>query len=584
MLRGIAVSPGVVVAPALVFDQVWNRNVVDSSSAVDTVAETARFQRACDQAAVDLNDLIQKVSLEIGPRESAIFQAHLYMLRDRGFASKVKAIIVEKRTTADAALQLAMLEYEKLFADIQDEYLRERIVDLRDVVLRVERHLTADVAPPEATAMQGSVIAVARELSPSRTINVGGVRITGIVTEIGGGTSHAAIIARSMGVPAVTGIPDILRMVKSGDMLAVDGRDGCVLVNPGPEAEAAYRKLQREFATLKTNLFQNRDQPANTRDGESISLLANVNNVDDARDACGVGADGIGLFRTEYLFLTHPSIPDEEEQYGVYKAMCDASPPGGMVTIRTLDLGGDKNVPYLGNHRESNPFLGWRSIRLIFEHPEFFSKQLRAILRASADGCVQLLFPMITTVDELRRANRMLEQARRQLEDAGVPHDKAMKRGIMIEIPAAAICVEHLIRHADFVSIGTNDLVQYVVAADRDNAKVAHLCDPLNPAVLRLLNHVIDVCNDRQTPVTVCGEMAGLPRCVLLLLAFGLRSFSMSPGFIPAIKELIHSVSLSDRKSLARDVLRRRSAAQVRKLLTCVLHDVNPRLAMMEFV
>ena len=581
MIHGVAVSPGIAVASAYCFHEVFDRETRRTMDPEDLSSELARFNEACDDAAAELRALIEKVSYEIGEQESAIFRAHLLMLRDRAFLSKVQAIIVDGKRDAPGALRDAMSEYEKIFEQIPDEYLQERIVDLRDVVARIQNHLV-DERVFEDVALDEPVILIAHEIFPSHTVGLGKLKIAGIITEHGGGTSHAAIIARSMGIPAVSGIPNVFQQVKTGDLVALDGREGCFLVNPEPEAETAYRKLQREFFDLKDYLIENRDQPAVTTDGQTIELLANINTVGDARTAADVGAKGIGLFRTEYLFMTHPTIPDEEEQYKAYCAVLDAC-PGLPVTIRTLDLGGDKTVPYLGRQRESNPFMGWRSIRLSFEHPEFFRTQLRAILRAGARGDVRMMFPMITTVEELRRVNRMVWQVERQLEREGVEYGRQVQRGIMVEVPAAAVCIDHLVDHADFVSIGTNDLIQYLTAADRDNPKVAHLCEPLGPAVLQLLHHVIGVCNERSIPVSVCGEMAGRPRCVLALLAFGLHCLSMSPAFVPIIKELVHTLRLSDLRAIAKDVLRRRSGRQARGFLDDVLRSVNPRLAMLEF-
>ncbi|QDU59791.1 Phosphoenolpyruvate-protein phosphotransferase [Planctomycetes bacterium Pan216] len=579
MIRGVAVSPGVVVAKAYCLDEVFVQLPTAKLTAADISLELSRFQQACDGAADELKDLIETVSHDIGEPESAIFQAQLVMLRDRAFVDKVKTYIVESQEDAASCLHRTMREYEELFSKIEDEYLRERLVDLRDVVARVQ-HQLSEGSPPELPETDGPVIIVAEELLPSQTVRFDDIDIAGIATERGGQTSHAAIIARSMGIPAVSGIPKIRDQVSNGDTIALDGRQGCLIVNPGPEAEAAYRKLEREFFDLKDYLIENRDQLAVTRDGVAIELLANINTVEDAQAATDVGAQGIGLFRTEYLFMTHPGIPTEEEQFEAYAKTVNASPLGRL-TIRTLDLGGDKTVPYLGDHREANPFMGWRSIRMSIEHPDFFRKQVRAILRAAAEGEVRMMFPMISTVEELRRVNRMVWQVEEQLDKDGIAHGKA-QLGMMIEVPAAAVCIEHFLDHTDFVSVGTNDLIQYLMAADRDNSRVAHLCDPLNPASLCLLRQVIEACQRRGKPVSVCGEMAGRPRCVLALLAFGLTSFSMSPAFVPIVKELVHSLDFSLIRELGDEILLRRSSTQVGSFLDKVLQEVNPRLAALD--
>lgn len=580
MYRGLAVSPGIVVARAYCLESVSPSFEDGALDPADVQRELQRFNQACDRAASELTGLIERVSHEIGEVESRIFQSHLYMLRDRAFISKVHSLIAEHRIPAGESLVRAVEEYEELFASIKDEYLRERIVDLRDVAQRIAGHLS-EARNLDHLDLGEPVVLVAREMYPSQTLRFGGLKIAAIVTERGSHTSHAAIIARSLGLPAVSGIADVPNFIRTGDLVAVDGRDGLIIVNPGAEAEAAYRKLEREFVGLKNRLVENRDQPAITTDHVPIELLANINNVSDARLAVDVGAGGVGLFRTEYVFMTHPSIPDEEEQYQAYRQIIEAS-PGRQVLIRTLDLGGDKTVPYFPSWRETNPFMGWRSIRLSFAHPEFFQKQIRAILRAAVAGNVGLLLPMISTVEEIHQAQRLIDDVREQLEQEKIPFARGVPRGIMIEVPAAAVAIETMADHVDFVSIGSNDLVQYLMAADRDNPKVAHLCDPLNPAVLRVIAHVVDVCRRKNVRVSLCGEMAGRPRGVLAALALGLRAFSMSPAFIPLVKDLVRSVSLTHIESLRDRIFDCTALADVQQLLGQELTEVNPRLARMD--
>lgn len=577
---GIAISPGVVVAPAYVLPEIVGRTPGPPEGPVDRAAELARFHAAFDAAAASLEDLIHKSTQEIGDRGASIFRVQLVMLRDRAFVSKVTALILEGGRDASTALRETMAEYEQLFSKVKDTYLRERIVDLRDVVARVQRCLAPAEDAPEEKPRE-AVILVAQELFPSQAVTIDRLKIAGIVTERGGAAGHAAIIARSLGIPAVGGVPGILSIVETGDLLAIDGREGSVIVQPGPEAEAAFRKLQREFVHLRELLVENRDQPAVTTDGHAIELLANISNASDAKSAADVGAVGIGLYRTEYFFITHPSIPSEEELVEVYREVL-AESPGRRLTVRTLDLGGDKTVPYLGAQREANPFLGWRSIRLSLDHVEFFRKQLRAILRAGDDGDVSIMFPMISTVEELRRARRLLFSVRRELDRDGVRHAKNCRIGMMLEVPAAAICLDQLIGYADFVSIGTNDLVQYLLAADRDNPKVAHLCDPLSPSVLRVIHRAITICRDARKPLSACGEMAGRPRGALVLLALGMTSLSMSPAFVPIVKELVRDVDLAKLQAMAQRILEKSTAALVRRFLQRELERVCPRIAQLE--
>ncbi len=443
-----------------------------------------------------------------------------------------------------------------------------------------------EVLNPDATPLKGPLVIVADELLPSQAVALGDVEVQGIVTQRGSQTSHAAIIARSRGIPAVAGVKAILRHVKTGDTIVVDGRTGHVAVNPDAEMLSAYLKLQREFVNLQDQLVENRDQPAVTADGEAIWLLANINGISDATAAAKMGADGVGLYRTEYLYLTHPDVPDEDEQLANYRKIIKSS-PHHSVTIRTLDIGGDKTVPYLGHtHQEANPFLGWRSIRLSFEHPEFFMTQIRAVLRAAADikpgtGEVRLMFPMVTTLEEMRRLRSLVRRTQRQLSREGKAYGH-VPIGMMLEVPAAAVSLDTIIEVVDFVSIGSNDLVQYLMAADRDNPKVNHLCQPLSPAVLRVLRTAIRACLLVNKPVTLCGEMAGNPAAFVLLLGMGLRHFSMSPAFIPRMKKLASVISRADAESMLKRVLQLKTTGEIKRFMTAQVARLAPDFALLD--
>ncbi len=382
MRRGIGVSPGVAVGTAYCINEIFVNRDAKRLDENEAMAELGRYDQARDHTAADLRALHDKVSRQVGPEEAAIFLVHESILHDPAFRAKIRARIIDERLSAQAALERVLEEYTAMFAKTNDDYIKERLADVRDVVIRLSGHLT-DVLQPELAVLPGPLILVVSELLPSHAVTLGDRDVAGIVTETGGATSHAAILARSRGIPAVSGVRGISRQAKTGDTVVVDGSDGHVIVNPDPETKSAYLKLQREFFHLKDTLAENRDRPAITADGERVQLLANINNVSDARAATAMGASGVGLFRTEYIFLTHPDVPDEEQQLAAYREIIAAS-PNCDVTIRTLDLGGDKTIPYMGHAREANPFLGWRSIRLSFEHPEFFATQIRAILRAAA--------------------------------------------------------------------------------------------------------------------------------------------------------------------------------------------------------
>lgn len=585
MRKGVAVSPGVSVGTAYCIHEIFVDPDAKRLEDREITAELARYEAARDRVSAELQALQQKVERQVGREAAAIFGVHEAILRDSAFTNRVRGWIVNDRLTAQAALQQLLAEYSALFSRTDDEYLKERLGDVRDVVVRLSAYLS-DVLKPDSTALPGPLIVVADELLPSQAVALGDVEVQGIVTQRGSQTSHAAIIARSRGIPAVAGIKGILRQVRTGDTIVVDGRSGHVVVNPAAEVLSAYLKLQREFFTLQGQLVENRDLPARTADGEPIQLLANINGVSDAEAARAMGADGVGLYRTEYLYLTHQDVPDEEEQLAIYRKIIQAS-PGRSVTIRTLDIGGDKTVPYLGHaHQEANPFLGWRSIRLSFEHPEFFQTQIRAVLRAAADvqpghGEVRLMFPMITTLEEMRKVRGMVRRTQRRLEREGKPYGH-VPLGMMLEVPAAAVSLDYVMEAADFVSIGSNDLVQYLMAADRDNPKVSHLCQPLSPPVLRVLRSAIRTCNLVSKPVTLCGEMAGQPQAFILLLGMGLRSFSMSPAFVPRMKKLASVISRSDAEGMLRRSLQMKTTAEIKRYMMAQISRLAPDFALLD--
>ncbi len=585
MRRGIAVSPGVAVGTAYCIHTILVDPERSRLEAEDVAAELDAYQSAREKTIADLRAMQSKVERQLGHQEAAIFAVHEAILRDRDFTQKVQTWIVEERFTAAASLQRLLEHYSYLFAHTHDSYLRERLNDVRDVIQRLSAHLNAQTVP-RMPSLSGPLILVADEFLPSHAVAIGTTDVRGIVTQTGSRTSHAAIIARGRGIPAVSGVSGILKHVKTGDTIIVDGREGQVIVNPDAEVKSAFRKLEREFFLLKDQLAANRDQPARTVDGVELELLSNINGVTDAEAAVAMGAAAVGLFRTEYLYLTHPSIPSEEEQFEAYCRIIDAS-PGRRVTIRTLDIGGDKTVPYFGHHhQEANPFLGWRSIRLSFEHPEFFNTQIRAILRAAAyarqhDGHVKLMFPMITTIEEIHRLRAMMRRVKQRLRRARKPVAD-VPTGIMIEVPAAAVSIRSMLPLVDFVSIGSNDLIQYLMAADRDNPKVSHLCQPIAPAVLRVLTDVISACKEMDKPVTLCGEMAGQPSSFVLLLGMGLRSFSMSPPLVPSIKDLTRNISVQQAERILEHALKLKTTSQIKRYLTEQLRRISPNIEMLE--
>ncbi len=590
MRKGIAVSPGVTIGTAYCIHEVF----VDAEEGGvlqphQLAGELARFENARKRSIEDLQLLQSKVQQQVGKEAAAIFAVHESILHDPILVGKVRSWIQDRQLSAQAALAQLLEYFKGVFDGSDDQYLQERFADIRDVVIRLTGYLS-EALQRDSKIFRGPTIVVADELLPSQVVVLGDKPVHGFVTQAGSQTSHAAIIARSRGIPAVSGVTGILRQTKTGDTLIVDGREGLVIVNPTPEVLKAYRKLEREFFDLRDQLADNRDNPACTKDGIPLELLANINGLADAQAAVAMGASGIGLFRTEYLYLTHASIPGEEEQLAIYRDVLAAS-PNHPVTIRTLDIGGDKTVPFLGRgQHEANPFMGWRSIRLSFEHPNFFLTQLRAILRAGAaapsDGShvhsdalprVHIMFPMVTNVEELRRLRSFVRRAERQLREDNIPFAQAAF-GMMLEVPAAAVMIDHFLPAIDFVSIGSNDLIQYMMAADRDNPKVSYLCQPLSPAVIRVLARVVEACNLAKCPVTLCGEMAGEPQAFVLLLGMGLRRFSMSRALVPSIKELDTHYTIPQAEALLGRAQREKSTRKIQKMLTTELLKLAPNL------
>jgi phosphoenolpyruvate-protein phosphotransferase len=564
------------VARAYCVDSVLARREPQYLSAAAVSEEVLRFDNACQAAAQEMDTIIARVAQQVGEDEAAIFRSHRLLLRDPALIGKVKTAILQRQVDARTALHELLDEYTALFAKIEDQYLKERMSDIRDVVTRIVAHLAMQEAPQCLLGTE-PVILVAPEILPSQAAVLEKFQVAGIITETGGTTGHAAILARSMGIPSVSGLRGILKQVVTGDLLALDGRVGLVHLKPDAETESAYRKLQHEYGVLRDRLVKNRDHEAVSQDGVKLALLANVSGPADAELAVRSGACGVGLYRTEYLFLTHPTVPTEDEQYAAYKSVIDAA-PNHAVTIRTLDIGGDKLVPYFGHERETNPFMGWRSIRITSSYPEFFQTQLRAILRAAVHGKVELLFPMVSTLEEVRTIKRMVQTTMDKLERDQIAYARKVPIGIMIEVPAAALTIHSLLPEIDFVSIGSNDLIQYVMAADRDNPKVAHLCDPFSPPIFRLLRYVLRACVKHGKPATLCGEMAGRPRCFLPLFGMGLTRFSMSPAFVPTIKELARCTPQGLAEQAAERVLRLRTFKQVRRYLAMMTRRVCPNV------
>ena len=519
------------------------------------VAEVARFEQALVVTRQQISQIQAQVTKNLSEEEALIFDAHQMVIEDQALIGETIRDFQSSGLNIETCFNTVAQRYIQAFSEIDDEYLRERAADIKDVTKRV-LHVLLGQAATNLTELVEKRIIVAHDISPSEAAGIDRSAALGFVTDAGSRTSHAVIVARSMKIPAVVGVRDLTIKVKNGDWLMVDGYDGVVIVNPTEQTLFRYGKIQKAKQSFESRLMTVNDLAAETIDGVAVTLRANIEKPDEVAQVKQYRADGVGLYRTEFLFLSAEKIPTEEQQYAAYREIVAGLAPA-TVTIRTLDVGGDKPLPgdphLIGP--EANPFMGFRAIRMCLENPELFKDQLRAILRASAHGRVELMYPMISGGEELDRANALLAEAKAELKQRGQAFDEKMRAGTMIEIPSAAIASDLLAEKCDFFSIGTNDLIQYLLAIDRGNNRIAHLYDPSHPAVLRLLRQVVDAGHARKLKVSVCGEMAGDPVYVPLLLGLGVDELSMTPTLLPAVKFIIRAMKMSDAKKLAKEAL-----------------------------
>lgn len=558
-LKGIAASAGITVGRAYLYQSA--ELAIERRQVEDTEAELDRLQRALDKSREQLSEIHAKAKAEVGEDTALIFEAHLMFLNDPVLLEGVRGEIEKERLNAEAALADAIEGYAAIFDAMKDEYMRARAADIRDVGQRVLRNLLGS-SEGSLAELPSPVIVVAHNLTPSDTAQMNKGMVLGFCTAMGGTTSHTAIMARILGIPAVVGIGEEIMAVKDGQRLVVDGCEGTVVIEPCEAIVAEYGERERRFEVRRDAAKATAQLPARTRDGHRVEVVANIGDVDSARIALEYGAEGVGLLRTEFLYLDRQSLPSEEEQYAAYRAVADLMDQRPLI-IRTLDIGGDKQLPYLDIGEELNPFLGWRAIRLCLERTDLFKTQLRAILRAGHERNVKIMFPMIADVEEVRRAKGLLAEARAELEASGILFALHMEIGIMIEVPAAAMAADVLAQEVDFFSIGTNDLIQYTMACDRTNERVSYLYEPLHPAILRLINGVINAAHKTGKWVGMCGEMAGEPLAIPILLGLGLNEFSMNAASIPEAKAIISSLSLADAKGIAAKALSLPTAEEI---------------------
>jgi phosphotransferase system enzyme I (PtsP) len=562
-LDGLPAAPGFGRGRAHLLQHAVSFALVEDASADDPDDERKRFRRAIRESAAEMEHLKERLAARLPEFDAAIIGAHQMMLEDKGFLSKIEAAI-GRGLAAEAALKRVVEEYVAQFSSMSDGYLRDRAVDVKDVGLRILRNLLG-IDEPERPVEQDSVL-VADDVTLSDLAVIEHEHLQGIVLATGGVTSHATILAKSFEIPTVVGVAHLTETVHEGDDIIVDGNAGTVYVNATTDVAREYERLDRDYRAFNRELESLRHEPAETTDGRRVSLYANIGLIADLTLAHRHGAEGIGLYRTEFPFLTYREFPDEEEQYQLYARVVRGM-EGRPVTIRTLDVGADKYPGYMQLPREENPFLGWRSIRISLEMPEFFKIQLRAIFRAATLGRVRIMFPMISSVEEVRRARELVDEVKDELRREGCDFDPGVALGMMIEVPSAVALAHQLIREVDFFSIGTNDLIQYMLAVDRNNPKVAGLYEPLHPAVLTAVHEAVQAAKGAGKWVGMCGEMASDPLCTVVLLGLGLDDLSMGPFFVPVIKRIVRSVPYAAARTLARDVLGMATVREVKGYL-----------------
>ena len=565
MISGILASPGVAFAKALVLKEqhiVINQTPI-SSSQVDS--EVARFYEARTKSAQQLEAIKEMAGKTFGEEKEAIFEGHIMLLEDEELEQDILTLIRDELFSADRAIHQAIEQYASMMAELDDPYLRERATDFRDIGNRLVKNVLG-MEIINLSTIDEEVILVANDLTPSETAQINLSYVRGFVTDIGGRTSHTSIMARSLELPAIVGTNDITKQVQSGDYLILDAIHNQVHVNPSEEVLAKTKAAQAKFLAEKAELAKLRELPATTTDGHQVEVCSNIGTIKDMDGAHRNGAEGVGLYRTEFLFMDRDSLPTEQDQFQAYKEVAQSMPDKPII-VRTMDIGGDKELPYMKFPKEMNPFLGWRAVRIFFDRKDIMHTQLRAILRASVFGKLRIMFPMIISVEEFRSLKVELAELKEELRNEGIPFDENIEVGIMIETPAAAVMARHLAKEADFFSIGTNDLTQYTLAVDRGNEMISRLYNPLSPAVLNLIKQVIDASHAEGKWTGMCGELAGDERATVLLLGMGLDEFSMSAISIPRVKQLVRNTSFSVAKDLADRALAAATAAEVEAIV-----------------
>ena len=576
-LKGIPAAPGIAIGKVHIFGA---EDVVPVERAISNSAITSeikRFKEALKQTRKEILAIEKKISHEMGIEHGKIFSAHLLVLEDSVLVQEVITRLKKKKRNIEFVFTEVINRYMKVLSGAKDEYLRERISDITDVGKRILRNLTG-VEDKKLEDLDEKSVIVAYDLSPSDTAMMHRGRVLGFVTDIGGRTSHTAIMAKSLEIPAVVGLESITDIVKNGDEIILDGIHGVVIVNPNKRFLEKYQREKKRYEFLEHELVELKTLSSETLDGKKVIIAGNIELPEDVASVISHGAEGIGLYRTEYFYMNRKDLPSEEEQFNAYKSVAERIKPN-CVIVRTLDLGGDKFLSQLDVPKEMNPFLGWRAIRFCLARPDIFKTHLRAILRASVYGNIKLMYPMISGVTEFRQANEVLEEVKKELRKEGIAFNEDIPIGAMIEVPSAAVISNILAKEAAFFSIGTNDLIQYSLAVDRVNEKIAYLYEPAHPAVLRLIKMVIDNGHENNIPVGLCGEMAGDISLTTILLGLGLDEFSTSPIAVPEIKKVIRSISFSEAQKIAQKALTFASGSEVQQFAKDKLREMVPDMA-----
>ncbi|RGV98414.1 phosphoenolpyruvate--protein phosphotransferase [Ruminococcus sp. AF14-10] len=564
-LRGVPVSDGIAIAKILVLkkaDRTFDQRMITPDEAK---IEIQRFKDALESVGLHAKSLYESAKEKLGAEEAEIFAAHLSVVEDPMIEDGVIEKISDMHMGAESALTETLAEIEILFEQLNDEYLRERIADVKDVGGQILDNLLG-IEHVDLNALPYPCIIAAEDLTPSETVSMDFEKTLGFMTELGGRTSHTAIISRSLEIPAVVGMGSMLSELENEAEVILDAFEGKVILNPTDEQIDAYKKKQEAYLVEKKELAELKDLPAVSKDGCIFELCANIGNPSDAKRVGNYGAEGIGLYRTEFLYMGNTHFPTEEEQFEAYKEVAEIMGEKPVI-IRTLDIGGDKELPYYEFEKEENPFLGWRAIRICLDRTDIFKTQLRAILRASAFGKLRIMYPMIIAKEEFVRANEILEECKAELRAEGIAFDEEIQTGVMIETPAAVAIADILAKYADFFSIGTNDLCQYTLAVDRGNVKIANKYNPFSPAVLRNIKRVIDAAKKEGKMVGMCGEFAGDPQAALVLAAMGLDEFSMTASSIPKVKRIIRNLNVEEAKQKLDLVMQAETAEEIQNIL-----------------